>query len=106
MSNSLSASEKKVVEYYNRSTDEFFIKRWHEEHIHFGLFAPGETVRLDQPVKRVVGMAVERMLEAVIQPAMINSEDVVVDAGSGIGGTALKVAKRHGSRGHRQARPQ
>src|SRR5262249_39613855 len=100
MTTVMSEHEERVDQYYRRATSEFYVPHWNDDHIHFGLFVPGEAVELDPSldasIKEVVRVPVERMMDAVIGPAGITAGDRVVDAGCGIGGTALHVAERHG----------
>lgn len=96
----MSEHEERVEQYYRRATGELYVAHWNEEHIHFGLFEPGEALDLDfgldTSVKDVVRLPVERMVSAVVGPARISASDRVVDAGCGIGGTAFQVARTYG----------
>ena len=95
-----SEHEDRVDHYYRRATEEFYVPHWNEEHIHFGLFEPTDAVDLnaglETSMKDAVRLPVERMVDAVVGPAKITASALVVDAGCGIGGTALHVAKAHG----------
>ncbi len=67
---------------------------WHREHFHFGLFEP-ENFPTDS-----AGFlqALERMIDVAVAPAGIEAHHHVVDAGCGVGGTAIYLAKTRGCR--------
>ncbi len=96
----MSASdEKKAAErYYDDNTPGIYLKGWNRDHIHFGLFEPGECpepgeVLADSPE---LARAVERMVEVIVAPAGIEEGHHVVDAGCGVGGTAIHLARTRG----------
>lgn len=94
----ISDHERLVEQYYSRATPGFYIRGWHPDHIHFGLFEPGECPKEGEPLTDSPGLAraVERMIDVITAPAGIRANDHVVDAGCGIGGTAMHLVKRSG----------
>lgn len=98
MSTPLGQQEQKVADYYNNTTDVFFVLRWNKDHIHFGLFEPGEKPNPGEALPESAGLirALERMVIAIVQPAQIVAQDRVVDAGCGVGGAVLTVAQTYG----------
>ena len=88
----LSDHERAVAQYYDDATPGFYIRGWNPDHIHFGLFEPGEILSESAGLAR----AVERMIDVIVAPAGIRAEHRVVDAGCGTGGTAIHLARRHG----------
>ena len=92
------AHEEKVIEYYEQVTDAYYVGMWHDEHIHFGLFTPEESQLPIRELRQTRAQAILRGHEAVLRPAGITREHTVVDAGCGVGGTALHVAKHVGCR--------
>lgn len=74
-----------VAAYYDANTQPFYLDRWHPEDIHFGLFPRGCDAT-DHYV------AVKRMTDAIVRPAVIRPHEMVVDAGCGVGGAALDIA--------------
>lgn len=88
-----------VISYYDHTTEQLFIDLWSSDHIHFGLFEPGEcpplTSSLTQGYTSSTGLrrALERMIDVIVEPVGIVPDSHVVDAGCGIGGTALYLAK-------------
>ena len=75
-----------------------YIGTWNPEHFHSGLFEageyPGEGEAFAGPASLTRGL--ERMIEAVVAPAAIRENHHVVDAGCGIGGTAIYLARTRG----------
>ena len=65
------------------------------DHIHFGLFDRGECPEEGEVLSESPGLAraVERMIDVIVAPVGICAGDHVVDAGCGIGGTAMYLAK-------------
>lgn len=88
----VSEHERNVVGLYDEVT-EVFVKAWGTNHIHLALFEPDDAS--DDP-DGVMERALERMVEAIVAPAGIRATDHLVDAGCGVGGTALYLARRHG----------
>ena len=98
------ARQTEIVAAHYDDEGDYYLSAWHPRHLHFGLFEPG-----DEPVRSESGEgdwldrslihdAVERMIEAVIAPAGIGAGQLVVDAGCGVGGTALRLAATRGCR--------
>ena len=81
-------SAERVAAYYDRYTQSFYLDRWHPEDIHFGLFPAGSDLRDHH-------RAVKCMTEAIVAPAGIREQEVVIDAGCGVGGAALDIARAH-----------
>jgi cyclopropane fatty-acyl-phospholipid synthase-like methyltransferase len=77
---------RRVAEYYDASTKPFYLDRWHPEDLHFGLFPAGSDARDHHT-------AVKAMTAAVVSPARIESGEHVLDAGCGVGGAALDIAR-------------
>ncbi len=102
--NTITESELKnaVFNYYDRYTKPVYMARWNPDYILFGLFEPGECPPLGSKMVENFSAhkgfvrALKRMIETIIAPANIQSDSVVVDAGCGIGGTALHLAKTRG----------
>ncbi len=82
----------------------YYLSAWHPRHLHFGLFEPGEEPMLcgsgegDWLDRSRLHDAVVRMIDAVVAPAAIGAGQLVVDAGCGVGGTALHLAAAKGCR--------
>ncbi len=95
-----SASEKRsaVEGYYDENTPGIYLNGWNRDHIHFGLFEPGECPEPGEALVDSPGLAraVERMVEAIVAPAGIEASHHVLDAGCGVGGTAILLAKSRG----------
>lgn len=90
-------------EYYERMTEKCYLRIWNPDHIHFGLFEPGERVPLDRQFDGHHGEAIhlracQRMIDVTVAPAQIQADHHVVDAGCGVGGTAIRLAQLHGCR--------
>lgn len=79
-----------VAAYYDENTQPFYLERWHPEDIHFGLFPPGSD-RRDHHV------AVKRMTGSIVGPVGIVASDRVLDAGCGVGGASLDIARDRGA---------
>jgi len=80
---------ERVARYYDTSTEPFYLRYWDRDHIHFGLFG-------DSRGRGDLKAALDRMTWAVARPAHISRADRVVDAGCGVGGTALTLARHTG----------
>ncbi len=97
-----SASDKKKAaeRYYDENTQGIYLKGWNRDHIHFGLFEPGECPGPGEVLADSPGLAraLERMVEAIVAPAGIAAHHHVVDAGCGVGGTAIHLARTRGCR--------
>ena len=92
----LSEHEREVESHYDDITD-VYLQIWSTEHIHLGLFEPGELSD-DSDGFDLAGLqrGLERMIDAIVAPAGICENDHVVDAGCGVGGTAFYLARKHG----------
>ena len=84
-----SAHADKVAAYYDAHTDPFYLRLWDQHDIHFGLFSEHTTD---------LQSALKAMTHAVVAPATVHAGEYVVDAGCGVGGAALDVAREHGAR--------
>ena len=95
---SVSEHERSVEQYYDEATQDFYIKGWNPDHIHFGLFEPGECPEEGEPLAQSAGLAraVERMVDTTVAPARVRARHHVVDAGCGVAGTAMHLAKTFG----------
>lgn len=98
MSDDRPTHEEKILEYYEQVTDAYYVGMWHQDHIHFGLFTPEESRLPIQELRKARADAILRAHETILRPIDITGEHTVVDAGCGVGGTALYVAKRFGCR--------
>jgi tocopherol O-methyltransferase len=95
----LSQQEQDVLRYYTDQTDDFYIKKWDPDEFHFGIYPEEESIGTYKTRNwEIHRQGIRRMTEAVTDPAQIRSSDVVVDAGCGVGGTAIYLARRHGCR--------
>ncbi|HET7009580.1 MAG TPA: methyltransferase domain-containing protein [Anaerolineales bacterium] len=95
----LSPHEQAVDRYYDLSTEGFFLRGWDPEHLHWGVFeqAPLQAYEADPSLAfSHRHTAVRRMTEIVVGSARIRSNDLVVDAGCGVGGTAMFAASEFG----------
>ena len=90
--------EEKVIGYYEQVTDAYYVGMWHDEHIHFGLFTPEESRLPIRELRQARPRAILRNHETILRPTGITREHTVVDAGCGVGGTVLHVAKQYGCR--------
>lgn len=80
----------RVAAYYDANTQPFYLDRWHPHDIHFGLFDSAGSGNDHHS-------AVKRMTEYLIAPAAIQPGQRVLDAGCGVGGAALDVARTTGA---------
>ena len=89
-----------VERHYTSMTERFYLNGWNRDHIHLGLFEPGELPQPGEKPRNSAGVAraVERMVDVVVGPAAITERHHVVDAGCGVGGTAIHLANAHGCR--------
>ena len=87
--------ERAVLRHFNEET---YINQWNPDHIHCGLFEAGECPRENERGSGSEGYAraLERMIEVIVAPAGIERGHHVVDAGCGVGGTAVYLAKTRG----------
>ncbi len=95
----LSEHERSVIDHYDRMTRVFYLQ-WSSEHLHFGVFKPGERPRHNEVPKESDGLAraLDRMVETIVAPAGIEGRHHVVDAGCGVGGTAFHLGRTRGCR--------
>lgn len=93
----LSEHERSVIDHYDKMTRVFYLQ-WSSEHLHFGVFKPGERPRHNETPKESDGLAraLDRMVEAIVAPAGIEERHHVVDAGCGVGGTAFHLGRTRG----------
>jgi len=94
----LSAHDRAVASHFDDWTDDFYIRWWHADHVHFGLFE-GEESLVGSELRAESGefaRGLERMIEVLVAPAAIEENHQVVDAGCGIGGTAIHLAGTRG----------
>ena len=94
----VSRHEHTVLDHYDRLADNFYLAGWHRDHIRWGLFEHGECSRgneflCDSPI---AAQAVERMIDVIVAPAHYEEHHHVVNAGCGVGGTAISLADKHG----------
>lgn len=99
---STSSHAQRVSDYYDASTEPFYIgpNGWDSEHIHFGLFTDrNEAEYLANPLLVMEDRkpAIARMHDAILAPANFKPTDVVVDAGCGVGGVSFLVNQKYGS---------
>ncbi len=95
---------EEVNEYYDTLTEGFYMTKWSRDHLHLGVFEPGECPNPEDYPDGVylsskgLDRACKRLVELTTAPANIQSHYHVVDAGSGVGGPAILVAKLHNCR--------
>ncbi len=82
---------QRVAEYYDAHTRDYYLDRWHPEDFHFGLFEPG-----DDP--KDYFRAIKAMTACILAPAGIARGETVLDAGCGVGGAAVDIARDTGAR--------
>jgi len=87
--------ERAVLRHFNEAT---YIHQWNPDHMHCALFEAGECPPEGGPRLGSEGYAraLGRMIEAIVAPARIERGHHVVDAGCGVGGTAVYLAKTRG----------
>ena len=92
--------EGTVAHHYDTLTEEFYLGGWDTDHLHLGLFEPEDRPRRGATIQGSARLAraVERMVDVVVAPAAIAAHHLVVDAGCGVGGTAIRLARRTGCR--------
>ena len=91
---------QQVESYFDEFTPGFYLQGWSRDHLHFALFEPGECPGPGESLVDSRGMArgLVRMVDTVVAPAEIRADHHVVDAGSGVGGTVLRLASTTGCR--------
>jgi len=82
---------EKVAAYYDANTQPFYLDRWHPEDVHFGWFPEGTSARDHYA-------AVKRMTEFLVAPGETTASHFVLDAGCGVGGAAVDIARDSGAR--------
>jgi len=82
-------SSATVAAYYDEESLSFYQRHWNAAHIHFGMFPDG--CRLDAAVPEASLVA---MIDAVAPAAAMAPGQLTVDAGCGVGGTAVYLARR------------
>ena len=89
--------ERQVELHYDEITANY-LGGWSADHIHLGLFEPGEFPEDLTRMTESAGLqrALERMVDVIAAPARIDDTHHVVDAGCGVGGTAIYLAKTRG----------
>lgn len=90
----VSEHERLVQRHYDTMTRGYYLQ-WNPDHFHMGLFEPGERIKHNEEKKSSTALAnaLERMIEVTVAPAGIGARHHVVDAGCGVGGTALYLAR-------------
>lgn len=92
----LSKLEQEVVEYYGWSTARY-LAGWDPNHIHFGIFDPARNPLYATNLSAALAdrpSATAAMTDRVLNQTVISPEDRIVDAGCGVGGTTLILARR------------
>lgn len=80
---------KDIGHYYDDNTEDFY-GVWNNNHIHFGFFDSKETSDAS------IETAAVRMIDKIVgEKPQIQKGDLVVDAGCGVGGTAIYLAKKY-----------
>lgn len=82
---------KIVANYYNNETESFYRALWDEEDMHLGLFDKDED-------EKNLKNALKRMTESILSNVKIRTNDFVIDAGCGVGGTAFYLHENFGCR--------
>jgi cyclopropane fatty-acyl-phospholipid synthase-like methyltransferase len=86
-----SSHAARVAAHYDENTEPFYLRRWHPEDVHFGYFPDRGAAERDHHA------AVKRMTGRVLAPAGIAAGMSCVDAGCGVGGPALDIARDSGA---------
>lgn len=96
----ISAQDQKAMRHYDDMTTDFYMARWNPKHIHCGLFEDGDIPEKGAPFAGPESLTrgLERMIEAIVAPAEIQVHHHVVDAGCGVGGTSIYLARTRGCR--------
>ena len=98
----MSASDRSnaAERYYDDNTPGIYLRGWNRDHIHFGLFEPGECPGPGEVLADSEGLAraVTRMVDVIVEPAAIEKGHHVLDAGCGVGGTAVHLGRTKGCR--------
>lgn len=88
---SASGHAGRVAHYYDTQTEPFYRELWDREDLHLGLFLPGDA-------RTALPAALKRMTRLITEPLGVNAGELVLDAGCGIGGAALDLARASGCR--------
>ena len=90
--------DARVIHHYTTCTEDFYLRDHHDEHIHFGYWDAADVAGACQHIDRSVALpaALRRLIEVVVTPLRIQRDQLVVDAGCGVGGTARFLAREHG----------
>lgn len=86
-----SAHDREVAAHYDERTDDFHTQWRRAEHIHCGLFK-GEEFLVKSEFRAepaLFARGLGRMIDVVVAPARTAKDHHVVDAGSGVGATAV-----------------
>jgi ubiquinone/menaquinone biosynthesis C-methylase UbiE len=95
-----SSHEQAVNAYYDIHTRGFYLEKWHHGHIHFGIFDERKDAFYEEHPESPVedrDIAINRMTSLIVDSANIQPGELVVDAGWGVGGTALHIAATLGN---------
>lgn len=92
-----SGHAERVARYYEENTRSFYLRYWDDEDIHFGLFREVDRRSAGSSKSRLKS-ALKAMTDAVVAPTRVKPGDVIVDAGCGVGGASLDVARKHGAK--------
>ena len=90
--------DARVIHHYTTCTEDFYLRDHHDEHIHFGYWDAVDVAGACQHIDRSVALpaALRRLIEVVVTPLRIQRDQLVVDAGCGVGGTARFLAREYG----------
>ena len=95
-----SSHEQAANAYYDIHTRGFYLEKWHHEHIHFGIFDERKDAFYQEHPESPVedcDIAINRMTSLIVDSANIQPGELAVDAGWGVGGTALHIAATLGN---------
>src|SRR5690348_11471787 len=81
----------RVAAHYDENTEPFYLRRWHPEDVHFGYFPDRSLEDRDHHA------AVKRMTARVLTGANVSAGMRCLDAGCGVGGAALDIARDSGA---------
>ncbi len=93
---SLSAFESEVDTYYTRSTPVFYLQGWDLAHLHLGIFDPQRNPIYENDLSAILAdrtSAVAAMTDRILGQVPVAPGLRVVDAGCGVGGTAIALAR-------------
>lgn len=99
---SVSEHEHIVKHHYDSMTEGYYL-RWNPDHIHFGLFEPGECLISGEMLRNSAKLAraLERMIEVVVAPARDRSGPPRGGRGLRRGRNRHSPGENAGVRGHR-----